>query len=615
MIADINSKPNEQLTFTYDDRHWRVRGLERQLSCERMKVNLLVARRELVHVDTLDLYAARMRRMFIKEAAAELYIEEATLKQDLGRVLCELESRQETLIRQTLAQYEPETPLMSSAERDDALQLLKDPELLSRILADYDACGLVGEETNKLVCYLACVSRHLPRPLSVLIQSSSAAGKTSLLEATLAFMPAEAQLRLSALTGQSLYYMGRTQLKHKILALAEEEGVTEAAYALKLLQSEGRLAIASAGKDGDTGRQQTQHYEVEGPVAMLLTTTAEEPDAELLNRCLRLSVNEQPTQTAAIHQRQRAAYTLQGIPGDAQAVRQRHQHAQRLLEPLGVVIPWAEQLTFRSDQTRMRRDHAKYLALIAASALLHQYQRKQVTRVHGGQAQQCVVASGDDLRTANRLASEILSTRFDALLPQTRQLLEALDQYVNQRSRAEGTPRVETRFTQRQLRETLGWCDRALRRQLRRLIELEYVLVYPTGRGNQRAYQLLYDGQTADGAPLLLGLTDVERLSRDQRAEVRDQRAEVRDQRAECGSAGTEEVESPECEVASNGERSRERLVALPGPSASPPIGTESAPCPSNRHRTGTRIGTHPAACQNEVKPRNGKGFRGKPAL
>ena len=288
MIADTTSGSHEPLTFTYDDRHWRVRGLDKQLSCERLRVNLMVERRELVHVDTLDLYAARMRRMFIKEAAAELYVDEAT-KQDLGRVLLELERRQEALIRQTLCPREPDVPRMSSAEREDALQWLKDPELLARILADYDACGLVGEETNKLICYLACVSRHLPRPLSVLIQSSSAAGKTSLVEATLAFMPAEAQLRLSALTGQSLYYMGRTQLKHKILALAEEEGVTEASYALKLLQSEGRLTIASAGKDGDTGRQQTQHYEVEGPVAMPLSKS----DTSLLKQSDRLPGKEE----------------------------------------------------------------------------------------------------------------------------------------------------------------------------------------------------------------------------------------------------------------------------------------------------------------------------------
>ena len=59
MLSPHPTPPDDQLTFTFDDRHWRVRGLEKQLSCERLKVNLLVSRRELVHVDTLDLYAAR----------------------------------------------------------------------------------------------------------------------------------------------------------------------------------------------------------------------------------------------------------------------------------------------------------------------------------------------------------------------------------------------------------------------------------------------------------------------------------------------------------------------------------------------------------------------------
>ena len=307
--------------------------------------------------------------------------------------------------------------------------------------------------------------------------------------------------------------MGRTELQHKILAVAEEEGVSEAAYALKLLQSDARLAIASAGKDSDTGRQQTQHYEVEGPVAMLLTTTAEEPDAELANRCLVLSVNEQPAQTAAIHQRQRAAYTLDGVEADVQAVRQRHQDAQRLLEPLAVILPWAEQLTFRTDQTRMRRDHAQYLALIAALTLLHQYQRQQLTRHGGGQTERCVVAALEDVavgqppgqRSARRAARcRCCRKRVNCSRSSTA--------YVARRAEAEGEARGEVRFTQRELRETLGWSDRALRRQLARLVDLEYVLVYRTGRGNQRVYQLLYDGRAQDGAPLLLGLADPQRL-------------------------------------------------------------------------------------------------------
>ena len=43
------------------------------------------------------------------------------------------------------------------------------------------------------------------------------------------------------MTGQSLYYLGETNLKHKILAIVEEAGAEKASYALKLLQSEGEL--------------------------------------------------------------------------------------------------------------------------------------------------------------------------------------------------------------------------------------------------------------------------------------------------------------------------------------------------------------------------------------
>ena len=360
--------------------------------------------------------------------------------------------------------------------------------------------------------------------------------------------------------------------------------MAEASYALKLLQSEGRLSIASAGKDANTGRQQTQHYEVEGPVAMLLTTTAEEPDAELANRCLRLSVNEQPGQTAAIHQRQRAAYALEGAAVDIAAIRLRHQHAQRLLEPLSVVIPWAEQLTFRTDQTRMRRDHAKYLALIASLALLHQHQRPRVTRGHGDQAEACVVAAADDLRTANRLASQVLAARCDGLLPQTRQLLAELDQYVAQRSQAQAMRGADVRFTQRQVREALGWSDRALRRQLGRLVELEYVLVYRAGCGNQRVYQLLYDGQDGDGSPLVLGLADVERLADAKRA----------------GAPGSD---------GSSGSAPAP-IGAEPAACGFEPAGCTCEPAPIRRVSGG-----HAAACQNEVKPRRGKGLRRKPAL
>ena len=125
---------------------------------------------------------------------------------------------------------DPEKPAVeiTDADRAEALVLLQDPKLLDRILADFERCGIVGEETNKLVAYLAVVSRHLDAPLAVVVQSSSAAGKSSLMDAVLAFVPEEERVQYSAMTGQSLYYMGEMDLKHKVLAIVEEEGAARA---------------------------------------------------------------------------------------------------------------------------------------------------------------------------------------------------------------------------------------------------------------------------------------------------------------------------------------------------------------------------------------------------
>ena len=114
------------------------------------------------------------------------------------------------------------------------------------------------------------------------------------------------------MTGQSLFYMGETDLKHKVLAIAEEGGAARAAYALKLLQSEGVLTIASTGKDPARALV-THQYRVEGPVMIFLTTTAIDLDEELLNRCLVLTVNEDRQQTQAIHRLQREQQTIEGL--------------------------------------------------------------------------------------------------------------------------------------------------------------------------------------------------------------------------------------------------------------------------------------------------------------
>jgi DNA primase len=304
-----------------------------------MKVNVLIDRGEVFHVDTLDLYSVRARSGFITLASRELNVAEDVIRHDLGKILRKLEEHQEKQIEKTL---QPTIkPAMPADEQAEALALLKDPHLLDRLLTDFERCGVVGEESNKLIGYLAATSRKLDAPLAVMVQSSSAAGKSSLMEAVLAFMPAEDKAQYSAMTGQSLFYMGAMDLKHKILALAEEAGAARASYALKLLQSEGTLSIASTGKDPETGKLVTQEYRVEGPVMIFSTSTAIDHDEELLNRCLTLGVDESREQTRAILTLQRQKRTLEGLFAKRQKERllKLHQNAQRLLSPCETRTP------------------------------------------------------------------------------------------------------------------------------------------------------------------------------------------------------------------------------------------------------------------------------------
>ncbi len=189
-----------------------------------------------------------------------------------------------------------------------------------------------------------------------------------------------------------------------------------------------------------------------------------------------------------------------------------------------MVNPYAERLTFLDDQTRTRRDHRKYLALIRTIALLHQHQRPVLSLARpgldGGEGEPVayIEASLADIAAANALAHAVLGSTLDELPPQTRRLLHLVRDLVAARAAAEGVKPREVRFTRREVREGTGWSDTQLKVHLSRLLELEY-LVVRRGDGQHGArfvYELVYDGEGADGAPFLMGLIDTQSLSADQ---------------------------------------------------------------------------------------------------
>jgi DNA primase len=163
----------DEVTITQGDRRYRVLGMEKNTVLGILRLNVLVTRGERLHVDTFDLYSSRHRMMYSKQAGEELGVKEEVVSRDLGRMLWKLEELQRQHIQKTLEPKKEEVQL-TEEQQTAALALLRDPHLLDRILADFERCGVVGEETNKLTSYLAVVSRLLDAPLAILVQSSSA---------------------------------------------------------------------------------------------------------------------------------------------------------------------------------------------------------------------------------------------------------------------------------------------------------------------------------------------------------------------------------------------------------------------------------------------------------
>jgi DNA primase catalytic core len=531
-----------------DGREYRVAGLEKTLGTDALKVTLRLrvfrqpgtdnrqpAGEARFHLDQVDLTRDQERRRFIERASEETGLLPELLKRDLGRLLLAVEA-----VQGDLAKPAEETPLvtLSPEEREEALAWLRAPDLVGRLRQAFRKAGIVGEENNALVAYLAGVSRKLDRPLAIIVQSASAAGKTTLMDAVLSFFPEEDRVKYSAMTGQSLYYLGETNLRHKILAVVEEAGAEKASYALKLLQSEGELTIASTGKDPATGKMVTQEYRVEGPVTLFLTTTAIDLDEELQNRCLTLAVDESPEQTGRIHQLQRERRTLAGLVAkqERQGLLQLLRNTQRLLASVEVLNPFAPVLTFAMSRTRSRRDHEKYLTLIDAIALLHQHQRPRRTvaglSVAGWRLSEnagsvprtenqepttdFIEVTLEDIALANELAPEVLGRSLDELPPQTRRLLGHIRDLAKQR-RTEHRGRVakvgagSACFSRKELREACGWSLTQVTVHLERLVALEYLAVRHGRMGSAFVYELLFDPETPE-AVAHVGLIEIERL-------------------------------------------------------------------------------------------------------
>jgi hypothetical protein len=243
--------------FRIGEISYRVGGV-RQLFVTSLKVNIRASYAGASsgggsYYDSLDLYAAKARTGFAQALARTFGTELARVEKDLVLILEHLERERDEALR---SGNRKAAVTISSADRELGLSLLRDPRLFDRIVDDMTSLGYVGEDLNKQLVYLAASSRKLDDPISVLILSQSAAGKSYLVETVRRLMPDEDVVAVTSLSDQALNYID--DLTHKFLILGEAVHGEVVEHQIREMLSGKELSRLVTIKDPETGKMQSR---------------------------------------------------------------------------------------------------------------------------------------------------------------------------------------------------------------------------------------------------------------------------------------------------------------------------------------------------------------------
>ena len=441
------------------------------------------------YVDTVDLYSARSRSSYA-QAVSSIGLDAPHVERDLLGMLDMLEAERDA----RLFSSEPGPHIITDDERRAGLELLSSPDLISRIESDLGAVGYVGEGVNKILLYLAATSRKMPDPISVIVSSQSASGKSYLIDTVKLLMPEEEVVSMTSLSDQALSYLPEDGLVHKFLVMGEAVHSPSVEHQIREMLSAKELSRLVAVKDEKTGKLSSRLVRKEVIVALAMSTTTTDVNPENASRFFVVSTDESETQTLEVQRAQRTKYSLEHLAireDEKPQIIMRHRAAQRLLQPLAIVNLYAQLLGFPARMMRTRRDNERFLDLIASFAFLRQYQKVEGADERGHHYVECDLC---DYRIAYQIMTAILPQTLSNFPRSASDLYSSFRAFVHRRAEAESLSAFEVVVTQRELREVTGLSQLIVKRGVRALCDYEYLM--PTGsfqRGARQGYRLAED--------------------------------------------------------------------------------------------------------------------------
>ena len=181
-------------------------------------------------------------------------------------------------------------------------------DILTRVVRTLRVCmGLVGENRNAKLVYLALTSRLLDKQVSAVVKGLSSSGKSYTIQCVVVLFPPEAVYTMTAMSERALIYLDEP-LSHRTIVLYEATALREGrekaddnqtAYIVRSLLSEGQIEYPVVVRQED-GTLKTEKLIVPGPTNLVTSTTSISLHPENETRMLSLASNDSKDQTRRV---------------------------------------------------------------------------------------------------------------------------------------------------------------------------------------------------------------------------------------------------------------------------------------------------------------------------
>ena len=441
----LNTSNPEYITYDYENLSLHIIGGIALYPIDKLKITLKVEIKDStnplhsIRQSNLDLYSDEQLQKFIRSASERLEVGSKEMHLAIASLISELEQYRQNKIEEQKPKTEPIKTLTES-RKAELLKLLQSKNLYAKLNELIGHTGVVGEEVNRLIMWTVFTSRLMHTPLHIICLGASGTGKTYLQEKISELIPRQHKVTITASTENALYYVGKTEYKHKLLLIEDLDGVSSNLLTLRELQSKAFVSKLVPVKDSK-GNMKTINLEVEGPICLSGTTTKEKLYEDNANRCLLIYLDNSEEQQKNIMQYQRKLHAGTINKAQEENARELLQDMQLMFKPITVVNPYAEKLTIPETVFKPLRTNAHYLQFIEAITFVHQFQREIKKDVQG---KAYIETTLEDIELANELLKDVLLAKSDELTKACRDFLENL-KGVLQREKKQSFYRSEVR--------------------------------------------------------------------------------------------------------------------------------------------------------------------------